>query len=72
MKAIRAYFREGQVILAEAPPPGPHVEVLVVFPDEPGPDASRQGVLLRDLGELAGILQVGGDAVRDSDDVFER
>lgn len=70
MKAIKAHYKDGQVILEGAPPVTDETDVLVVFPDE-SQDIERKGVPFEILKDLVGIVSLGGDAVQDSDDIYD-
>jgi hypothetical protein len=70
MKAVKAYYKNGQIALAEPPPTQHEAEVLVVFPDEPmNGDAA---VAFKDLQDLVGFINIGGDAVKESDEAYDR
>jgi len=74
MKAYKARYYNGTVQLLEQPPKEvaeENSEVVVVFPEK-GEPKGLHGIPAKQLSQLVGIFSLGGDAVKDSDDIYDK
>ncbi len=73
MNAYKARYHDGIVQLLEQPPKEiakNDSDVVVLFPEEKNRINQRDSTTQR-LMNLAGIMNVGGDAVKDSEDIYD-
>jgi hypothetical protein len=70
MKAIKGKYRDGIIELQEQPTVEGEKEVMVIFPDDtkaPG----REGIQPKDFYKLSGIFNLGGNAVKNSEALYD-
>lgn len=75
MVGLRAKYKNGQLTLLEPAPSEPECEVLVVFPaarvEALKREIERKAVPASHLRRLEGIASIGGDALEDSERLYE-
>lgn len=75
MNAYKAKYSNGTIQLLEQPPKQlstKEQDVVVLFLDEEMRKNERQTVSARDLLKLSGIVNLGGDSVRDKKALYDR
>jgi len=65
MKVVRGRYVDGVVKLEERVEIEGEREVYVLFPE-----VEVKGVKAKELFEICGLVDVGGDAIKDSEDVY--
>ena len=68
-KTVRGIYENGEIQLLEDPQITGKQEVYIVFPDDEKPRVS--GIPASDFQEIDGIVALGGDALEDSEDLWE-
>jgi len=70
MQALKAIYDEGNIKLLEKPNINQETEVLVIFPDRLDRKETKD-VNGEELFKLHGIISIGGDAIEDSEKLYE-
>ena len=70
MRAVKGKYRNGNLELLEQPRVGEEKEVLVIFPDDTEVPKG-EGIQPEEFFKLAGIFRLGGDAVKDSEALYD-
>ena len=68
-KTVRGIYENGAIRLLEDPQITGKQEVYIVFPDDENPRVS--GIPASAFQEIDGIVALGGDALKDSEELWE-
>ncbi len=73
MQVIKAIYKHGNIKFLEKPDINKETDILIIFPDNDNKKESNNAnnFVGEELLQLCGIISVGGDAVEDSEKLYE-
>ncbi|MBI4531725.1 MAG: hypothetical protein HY709_09380 [Candidatus Latescibacteria bacterium] len=72
MHAVKAHYKNGHITLTEPSLPQREAEVLIIFPTESIHPVTDMVIAFQDLHDLIGIINIGGNAVTESDEAYDQ
>ena len=72
MHAVKAHYKNGHITLTEPSLLQREAEVLVIFPVEHTPTVTDMAITFKDLHDLIGVINIGGNAVTESDEAYDQ